>query len=143
MVYEVQEIIGLLFSHSVMSNSFVTPWTIAHQAPLCMGFPGKNIGMGCHFLLQRIFLTQGSNVCLLHWQANSLPLSYLGSPQEIIHIRKRGIKCEAGNISVLDCPGASPSLSLHLKRPPPLHPFHISTQIIGFRSNARALLESI
>ena len=23
--------------------------------------PGKNIGMGCHFLLQRIFLTQGSN----------------------------------------------------------------------------------
>ena len=30
-------------------------------------FPGKNTQMGCHFLLQGIFLTQGSNPCLLHW----------------------------------------------------------------------------
>ena len=29
---------ALLFSRSVMSNSFVTPWTVAHQAPLSMGF---------------------------------------------------------------------------------------------------------
>ena len=32
--------------------------------------------MGCHFLLQGIFLTQGLNLplmCLLHWQANSDP----------------------------------------------------------------------
>ena len=29
--------------------------------------PGKNTGVGCHFLLQRIFLTQGSNPHLLHW----------------------------------------------------------------------------
>ena len=39
--------------------------------------PGKNIGMGCHALLQGIFPTQGSNLCLLcllHWQAGSLPL---------------------------------------------------------------------
>ena len=35
--------------------------------------PGKNTGVGCHFLLQGIFLTQGSNPCLLHWQADSLP----------------------------------------------------------------------
>ena len=35
-----------------MSDSFVTPWTVALQAPLSMGFPGKNTGMGCHFLLQ-------------------------------------------------------------------------------------------
>ena len=28
---------------------------------------------------RRIFPTQGSNPCLLHWQANSLPLSHLGS----------------------------------------------------------------
>ena len=31
--------------------------------------------MGYHFLLQGIFLTQGSNPSLLHWQVNSLPLS--------------------------------------------------------------------
>ena len=37
--------------------------------------------MGCHFLLQGIFLAQGSNLrlfCLLHWQADSLPQSHLG-----------------------------------------------------------------
>ena len=43
-------------------------------------FPGKNIGVGCHFLLQGIFLIQGSSLHLLHWQVNSLPLSHLGSP---------------------------------------------------------------
>ena len=38
--------------------------------------------MGCDFLLQGVFLTQGSNPCLLHllhWQADSLPLSHLGN----------------------------------------------------------------
>ena len=42
---------------------------------------GRNIGMVCHFLLQGIFMTQGSNLhllCLLHWQMNSLPLRHLG-----------------------------------------------------------------
>ena len=41
--------------------------------------------MGCHFLLQGIFPTQGSNLCLLHllqWQAGSLPLSHLGSNEQ-------------------------------------------------------------
>ena len=45
--------------------------------------PGKNTGMGCHFLLQGIFPTQGSNpglLRLLRWQVDSLPLSRLGSP---------------------------------------------------------------
>ena len=37
---------------SVGSNSFVIPWTIAHQALLSIGFPGKNTEEGCHFLLQ-------------------------------------------------------------------------------------------
>ena len=35
--------------------------------------------VGCHFLLQCIFLTQGSNPRLLHWQADSLLLSNKGS----------------------------------------------------------------
>ena len=38
-----------------------------------MGFSGKNTGVGCHFLFQGVFLTQESNWCLLHWQADSLP----------------------------------------------------------------------
>ena len=45
-------------------------------------FPGKNTGVSCHFLLHGIFLTQGLNLCLLClllWQADSLPLVPLGS----------------------------------------------------------------
>ena len=41
-----------------------------------MDFPGKNTEVGCHFLLQGIFLTQGLNLCRLHWQADSFTLSY-------------------------------------------------------------------
>ena len=43
-------------------------------------FPGKNTGVGCYFLLQAIFPSPGLNshlLCLLHWQAESLPLSHL------------------------------------------------------------------
>ena len=36
---------------------------------------------GCHFLLPGIFPTQGWNPHLLHWQADSLPLSHLGNPR--------------------------------------------------------------
>ena len=42
------------------------------------GSPGKNTGVGCHSLLQGIFLTQGSNQCLLwllHWQTDYLSLA--------------------------------------------------------------------
>ena len=41
--------------------------------------------MGCRVLLQGVFLSQGWNPRLLHllyWQADSLTLSHLGSPQE-------------------------------------------------------------
>ena len=34
--------------------TLVNPWTAARQAPLSMGFPSKNIGLGCHFPLQGI-----------------------------------------------------------------------------------------
>ena len=53
---------------------FVTPWTVALQVPLSMGFPSKNTGMGCHFLLQGIFPTRGPNLgllCLQRSQAHS------------------------------------------------------------------------
>ena len=46
-------------------------------------FPGKNTGVGCHFILQGIFPTKGLNSRLLwlqHWQVGSLPLSHQGSP---------------------------------------------------------------
>ena len=46
---------------SVVFDSFVTPWTVAFQAPLFMGFSSKSTGVGCHSFLQGIFWTQGSN----------------------------------------------------------------------------------
>ena len=49
-------------SHLIMSDSFfAAPWTVTHQAPLSVDFPGKNSGVDGHFLLQGIFPTQGSN----------------------------------------------------------------------------------
>ena len=48
------------------------------RLPCPWNFPGKNIGVGWHFLLQEIFLTEGLNLCLLHWQMDSLPLSHQG-----------------------------------------------------------------
>ena len=43
-------------------------------------FPAKSLGEGSHFLLQGINPTRGLKLCLLHWQAGSLPLNTLGSP---------------------------------------------------------------
>ena len=73
----------LLFSHSVMSNS-LQPHGLQPARPLCpQDFPGKNIGVGCHFLIQGIFPIQELNPHPLHLlQADSLPLSCLGSLHE-------------------------------------------------------------
>ena len=43
-----------------LCDSMDTVAAVAHQALLSMEFSGKNTGVGCHFLLQGIFLTQES-----------------------------------------------------------------------------------
>ena len=44
---------------------------------LCLwDFPGKSTGVGCHFLLQRIFPSQGSNPGLLHCRQTLYRLNY-------------------------------------------------------------------
>ena len=54
---------------------FATPWTVA----LCpWDSPGKNTGVGCHFLLQGIFPIQGSNPGLPHGRQMLYPLSHQG-----------------------------------------------------------------
>ena len=73
------------FSHVQL---LVTPWTIARQLLCPWDSPGKNTGVGCHALLQGIFLTQGSSLnslCLLHWQGGSLPLVPPGKPFHGMH----------------------------------------------------------
>ena len=75
----------LLFSCQVMSNSFATPWTIARQASLSLGFPRQEYWNGLPFLFQGVFLfprdlpdSEVEPVSLV-WQAGSLLLSHLGS----------------------------------------------------------------
>ena len=44
-----EELLLPLFSHSVVSDSFATPWTIAHQAPLSMGSSRQEYRSGLPF----------------------------------------------------------------------------------------------
>ena len=71
--------------HGLQSSRLLCPWDS----------PGKNIGVGCHFFLQEIFLTQEVNPHLLSppaLQANSLPLSHQGSPD--FQYRYNAKKCD-------------------------------------------------
>ena len=54
-------------------------------------FPGKNTGVGCYFLLQGIFPTQGLNPGLLHCRQMLYHLSHQGSPKgkPVIYEKKK------------------------------------------------------
>ena len=61
------------WSRSVVSDS-LWPHGLQPVRLLCpWDFPGKNTGMGCHFLLQGIFPTQGLNLGLPHCRQMLLP----------------------------------------------------------------------
>ena len=88
---------------AVMSNS-LRPHGLQPARLLCScNFSGKNVGMGCHFLLQGIFPNQGPNLCLfclLHWQEDSLPLHNLGSPLSCVHMIKSSPSTEEGIMKI-------------------------------------------
>ena len=72
-----------MLSRFSRAQLFETLWTVASRLLCPWDSPGKNIGVGCHFLLWGIFWTQGSNMHLLqlrHCRQILSPLSYLGSP---------------------------------------------------------------
>ena len=72
--------------------------------------PGKNTGVGCHFLLRGIFLTQGSNLCvlcLLHWQWVLQHQRHLGYPSQCINhcynfqtVKKQRYNCPLIDIQI-------------------------------------------
>ena len=67
-VYMQAKSLQSLWPHGLKPSRLLCPWDS----------PGKNTGVGCHALLQGIFLTQGANpcfLCLLHCQVGSLPLA--------------------------------------------------------------------
>ena len=64
---------SLLLLHSCV---WLSEHVFEHRL-LCSGdSPGKNTGVGCHFLLQGIFPIQGSNLSFLHCKRILYPLSH-------------------------------------------------------------------
>ena len=61
----------LLFSCPVMCDSFVTPWTTAHQAPLSMEFPRQEYWSRLPLPSPGDLPNPGMEPCLLHWQADT------------------------------------------------------------------------
>ena len=79
--------------HGLQPTRLLGPWD----------FPGKNTGLGFHFLLQGIFPTQGCNprlLCLLHCGWILYQLSYQGSPLyslDLTYLTKDHLSCGEGN----------------------------------------------
>ena len=81
---------GYCVSRSVASGSS-RPRGLQPASLLCpRDSPGEKTGVGCHFLLQGIFPTQGSKLPLLQWQAYSFLLSPQGSPKHHQLLAKAG-----------------------------------------------------
>ena len=98
-----------MLSYSVVSDS-ATPWTVALQAPLSMGFSRQEYwsGLPCP-LPGDLPDPEGWNrhlLCLLHWQADSLPLSRLGGLMSLCKYKKSscGRKCQNTAVRVAWCP---------------------------------------
>ena len=71
---------------------FATPWTVDYHAPPSWDFPDKHTGVGCHFLLQGIFQTQGLNPGLPHCR-----LYHLSHHREVQSMNKFDPKKGHGN----------------------------------------------
>ena len=69
--------VKVLITQSCLSDA--TPWTVACQVPP-WDFSGKNTGVGCHSLLQEIFLMWGSNPDLQYYRWLLYHLSHQVSP---------------------------------------------------------------
>ena len=61
--------VRLFVTHGLQPTRPLLPWD----------FPEKNTGVGCHFLLQETFLTQGLNPGFLHCRQMLYHLSHQGS----------------------------------------------------------------
>ena len=66
------------------------PMDCSRQAHLSTGLSRQEYAVGCHALLQGMFLTQGSKPRLLHWQADALLLSRRGSPEHLLSFWEPG-----------------------------------------------------
>ena len=99
-----------VLSHFSHVRLFVTPWTIARQAPLPTEFSRQEYWGGYHCLLQGSPLIQGWNSvsCLLPWQVGSLPLGQPGKPRWMITGKETELweqKSWGSSVTVSQCLG--------------------------------------
>ena len=116
------------------------PWTGDLFCP--WDSPGKNTGVGRHFLLQGIFPTQRPDPCLLHLmhcQAGSLPLCLQGSPSdeglrsETLEKKKQNLQHFAHNYRRVLSLQRSPIGTIFLKISNPSS-LHLSVQFSSVQS---------
>ena len=109
---------------------FVTPWIVALQAPLSMEFSRQEYWSGLPCPFQGIFLTQGSNSCLLHWQAGSLPLAPPREPTNCSNGKSKGLDCSQASTESGQERGFQSRLFFPLWPGHPLHKMHCFLQIL-------------
>ena len=84
-------------------SDFVRPHRRQPTRLLCpWGFPGKNTGVGYHFLLQGIFPSQRSNSGLLHCRLILYPLSVLWLVAQLCWTLSKLLDCSLPGFSVHD-----------------------------------------
>ena len=86
---------------------FVTPWTIAHQAPQSMRCSGKNTGVGCHFLLKGS--SQPKDQTHISWIGRQILycLSHMGRPiyyDSCLNWHLHNLRCVCCYLVVQLCP---------------------------------------
>ena len=82
----------LLFSGQVVSDSFATPWSVAHQVPLSMGFPRQEYWSGLPFPFPGDLPDPGTEPASLALRVDLLLLSHQGSPFSAIQLRKSRLR---------------------------------------------------
>ena len=84
----------------------MTLWTVPHEFPRPWSSPGENTGLGCHALLQGIFLIQGLNPGLLHCRWILYHLSHGSSLSMLLIYRSqscRGKSLYVQKVETLNC----------------------------------------
>ena len=101
------------WSRSVVSDS-ATSWTVPARLIHPWDFPAKSTGVGCHFLLQGISLTQGSNLGLLHCRH----LSVWAAREALGDLPNPGIEPRSLALQVDSLPAEPPNCEIsHFSKP--------------------------
>ena len=83
-MHRILKLDSVWFSHSVVFDPFVTPWTAAHQAPLSLGFSRQESWSGLPFPSLGDLPNPGTEPVSPALQADSLPLKPVRKPHQTV-----------------------------------------------------------